>query len=231
MHPMSASGDALKKLPDEVKFLPALIAWLRTQLTGKETAAAALEKPKHYEQMKTILSATIGEQAFKKPSSVLHSDCLKQVFLLSVQVSSANFATPGFMPYGLGQWFVPVDGSLLIVGVQCQALPGQAFSQKAAAMSEAKADDLATLVKSNGFCMHCKPGMACWAPPGFVCLVITPCASSWLKWSSMTDRPSAEDAETRQVLSSSTMMVSSYPSLFLAYKEWTSYLEVVMKAP
>lgn len=226
MKPVVVKAEALTKLSQDVKFLPTLVTWLRTQMNGKDTASAALEKPKHFDQLRSNLVKTLTTDAiFEKPTSVLH-DCLQSIFVLSVQVGTAKYSAPGFMPYGLGQWFVPIEGQLLIVGVQCQKLQGHSFAQKLNAMMTAKGEDLEGLVLKDGFASKVESGCAMWVPPGFVCLVLSLADSSWLRWSSMTKTPSASDSESRQVLSSSTMMISSYPVLGASYKEWLRFLEV-----
>ena len=225
MKPMVATADKLKSLKKDVKIAAGLLEWLHNQLGSKDTASAVLEKLKHYDQIKRILQAALVVDAWQRRVSVLH-ECLQSIFAFTIQVATAKYQVPGFMPYGLGQWFVPLEGSLLIIGVPNTDVPGAAFSAKVNFMTSCKPDELGDIVAQKGFCVHCECGMVVRAPPGFICLVISLDKSSWVRWSSMCAKPTADSPEARQILSSTTMMISSYPVLGSSYKEWLRFLEV-----
>lgn len=46
-----------------------------------------------------------------------------------------------------------------------------------------------------------------------------------MKWGSMSPTVALEDPELRKVLSSCTLVVSSFPTLAVHYREWLRFLE------
>jgi hypothetical protein len=170
----------------------------------------------------------LSEVAFEKPFSVLH-EWLSNMFCMSLQACKSQFVCPGFMPFGLGQWFVPIRGCVLLLGVKAEHVPGHAFSQKINMLLEEKPDNLYKMVKDHGFCIQCEVGAAGWVPPGYITIVLALGGALWFKWSSMCSKPEPGSAEVKQVLSSTTQMVSSFPVLAANYRDWLRYLEVVSK--
>lgn len=214
----------------QIKFVDVLVRWVVSQLGSKDTTGAALEKPKHFEKIQEVLAKFVGAAAFEKPCSVLHA-WLSEVFCIGIQCCTNKYTSPGFMPYGLGQWFVPFKGSIMLLGIKIEAVPGMAFSEKVQKVSTMRPDDITKLVKESGFYVQCEAGDAAFMPPGFLILVLALEESAWFKWSTLSNDLHGGHPELRHVLSSTTMMISSFPVLQASYKDWVRYLEVAARTP
>ena len=225
LRPTFVEADPLETLVTDVQYLPVLIKWLDQQLGTKETVSVVLDKPKHYDPIFKVITTALHKSVIEKPYSVLH-DSLQGIFALSLHRATAKNLVPGFMPFGLGSWFVPVEGSLLVVAALAEKVPGHSFSTKLENMARTGPEDMAKLAHECGFWCKCAPGTAAWAPPGYLTLVAPLGSCVYLKWSSMAPQPHTEGELLRKVLSSATLMLSSFPTLGPTYKEWLRYLEV-----
>lgn len=227
--PAYLANDELKGMRESIAFLPTIVDWLNGQLKDKETASAAFDKPRHYEVVRGVMEKSMPKDAFAKPQSVLH-DCLQSIFCMSVQVFTPRYVPHGFLPYGLGSWYAPLQGALLLVGVQAQSVPGHSFVQKLDSLGKMQPDDMSNLVMDHGFCMRCEPGAAGWMPAGFLTVVLALAPTAIVRWSSLDPAVAPDSAELRAILSATTQMVSSYPSLAATYRDWLRYLEVATHA-
>lgn len=228
MKPSLFTHDRLKSLFEKVKFLPTLAQWLNGQLGGKDTASAALDKPKYIEQIHLAIGEALPTIAFEKPYSVLH-EVLGNAFAMSIQVCTAKFSSHGFLPYGLGGWLLPFQGSALVIGVAASSLEGHSFGEKCDALMASAPDRVAKYVQQGGFAVLLDVGAAAWVPPGFLAVIVALGPSAFLRWSSMSSKPTQGCPELRAVLSSATQMVSSYPVLAGNYQPWLRFLEVSTK--
>ena len=216
--------DQLKILTSNIKFLQPVLTWLSQQLLDKLTVSCTLEKAKHIQPLDNVLSEIIHKDAMEKPYSVVH-DWLGGYFAYSLQKATGKWSSVGYFAYGLGQWTVPIDGTMLLVALKATSIDGDSFSEKHKAFTDIPPDELAKRVQADGFYVKLEVGSAAWCPPGYIhALYVTSNSASFLKWASFGSK-GKDAAEMRSVLSSATSMVSSFPTLGPHYKEWLDFLE------
>jgi len=138
-----------------------------------------------------------------------------------------------FFPQGLGQWFCPLDGALLVIAIKQEFVPGHSFTEKAQQFDELEVTELSKLVKDHGMVQHIELGDLCWVPAGWL-LYAVPLSNSpaaWLRWASFDEKVDPNGAEFKKVLSASASMQSSFPALQATNKPWMQFLEAATKAP
>lgn len=80
-------------------------------------------------------------------------------------------------------------------------------------------------VGRDGFFMKLEVGCCGWCPPGYIHYCCALSEVAFMKWGSMSPTVALEDPELRKVLSSCTLVVSSFPTLAVHYREWLRFLE------
>lgn len=63
------------------------------------------------------------------------------------------------------------------------------------------------------------------ATPGYIHYCTALSEIVFMKWSSMSPTMTGDDPEMRKVLSACTLVVSSFPTLSVHYREWLQFLE------
>lgn len=112
-----------------------------------------------------------------------------------------------------------------MMAVRAESISGSSFSEKTGAFLALNPLQMSELVGKEGFFMKLDPGSAGWCPPGYIHYCTLLCDSVWMKWSSMSAEVKPESHELRKVLSSCTLVVSSFPTLAVHYREWLLFLE------
>jgi hypothetical protein len=140
---------------------------------------------------------------------------------------TTRYRSDGHFAYGLGQGLLVLEGAALVVGAKAKDLPGASYTAKVESMKAMSPSEVEEFVKKEGFAAYLEVGSAVWVPTGYMHILVPSSAGCLLKWSAMTPNLKPGDAELQTLLATVTTMVSCYPSLQVAYKEWLQYLEMM----
>lgn len=165
LRPYFVQKSEFKTFATDNKAVPALISWLKSQKRDQNSVTVVLDEPKHYEPLQKQLRQHLGFDSFTKPYSVIYQEVLATIFNFFLQRGTAEYTSEGFLPFGVVQWFVPLEGSMLIVAVKTEAVAGSSFAEKAVSFLSMDPLRMSELVAAEGFFMKLETGCAGWCPP------------------------------------------------------------------
>jgi len=219
--------DKLKDITKDLRFLGTLKDWLQSQMEDDCSVCAPLSKSRHAKTIEEwiVTNLTVDSVMFEKPHSVLYSDVLHEVFSVNIVCVNREYELPGFLPNCIGAWFLPLDATLLMMGVKTDQAVGDSFVNKVTNFVQADENTISAVIKENGFLVKATPGKLVWIPPGYVIWITCLAPGSYVKWSTLSSQQGSEKDLVKTILGNATLLLASYPTLSDSYRGWCTYLQ------
>lgn len=126
--------------------------WSQSQMGTADSTSCSLAKHKHrHPFVGEIEAATkLGKEiVFMQPRSETHDELLSPIFTMALNAYKKGWGTVGLPPLSMSQWIVVVEGRVMMVAVNPDALEGHSYAKKREQLSGMALAQLSNLLDNK----------------------------------------------------------------------------------